>query len=101
MTERDEVVAEIRRALKARSGKSWSVKCGRGTVWGWITITAPPKRLDQYGGMTSEDRAELSDLLGMEVHHQGAQVPASSDYRREYIDRANGRAGVAASPYWD
>jgi hypothetical protein len=85
-------VAEIRRALKARSLKpfQWSVTYGRGSDYGWITITAAPKRLVN-GSLTAEDRMVLSGLLGESVHHQGAMVAASSDYRQEYIDRANGR----------
>jgi hypothetical protein len=42
--DRDDAIRIIRDALKKRSGKTWSVKGDRGTAWGWITITAPPKR---------------------------------------------------------
>lgn len=101
-TTRDGAIASIRSDLRRRSGKAWSVKGGRGSVWGWITITAPPKRLDVYGGMTDEDRNELSALLGENVHHQGASIPAGGDYRREYVDRAAGREPVVVGrPYWD
>jgi len=41
---RDSAIERIRAALKRRSGKLWSVKGGRGTGWGWITIDAPPAR---------------------------------------------------------
>lgn len=41
---RNETIKEIKSALKQRSGKAWSVTGGRGTAWGWITITAPPAR---------------------------------------------------------
>lgn len=41
---RNEVISEIKAALKRRSRKSWSVTGGRGTVYGWIRISAPPKR---------------------------------------------------------
>lgn len=99
--DRNATITEIRKALRTRSGKTWSVKGGRGTAWGWITITAPPARL-VLGSMTDEDRAELSALLGTDVHHQGASIPASTDYRREYLDRAHGRTpAVVAAPYWD
>ena len=43
--DRDQTIVAIRTALKKRSGKQWSVKGGRGTASGWITISAPPKRL--------------------------------------------------------
>ena len=102
MTTRDDAIAQIRRALRARSGKAWSVKAGRGTSAGWIYVTAPPARADRYGSMTDADRAELSALLGKDVHHQGERIPASDTYRREYIDRANGRTPSAVGvPYWD
>lgn len=40
-----DVCKRIKAALKARSGKDWSVKRGRGTAGGWITIDAPKARL--------------------------------------------------------
>ena len=95
MLERDEAIKLIRQSLKRRSGKAWSVKGDRGTAWGWITITAPPRRQVEFGYMSEDDRAELTQLLGYdrpeEVHHQGVSIPASSDYRQEFIDRALGR----------
>lgn len=42
--DRDDAIQLIREALKKRSGKAWSVTGGRGTAWGWINVTAPPKR---------------------------------------------------------
>jgi hypothetical protein len=99
--DRDETIAAIRAALKARSRKAWSVRGGRGTDWGWITVTAPPARLVR-GGMTDQDRVELSELLGENVHHQGAVIPAGSDYRTEYVARARGLTPVTiGKPYWD
>jgi hypothetical protein len=100
--DRDSAIKAIRKALRARSGKVWSVRGGVGTSWGWITITAPPARSAGYGSMTEADRAELSALLGIEAHHQGVDIPASEAYRAEYVARAEGveptRHGV---PYWD
>lgn len=111
---RDEAIRRIRTALKARSGKTWSVTGGRGTGYGWITIDAPPARRtanfdggprtsDFHGYMTLEDRAELARLLSVEnVYAQGINIPASHDYRREYVDRAEGRTpSVIGEPYWD
>lgn len=43
--DRNEAIKTIKAALKARSGKSWSVTGGRGTAWGWIKISVPPSRL--------------------------------------------------------
>lgn len=101
--DRDATIAELKRALKQRSGKSWSVTGGHGTAWGWITISAPPARRGQYGYMSDADRAELRELLGLErVHQQGESVPASTADRLEYLQRANGMTDVVhPDPYWD
>lgn len=54
-TDRDHTITTIRRTLRSRSGKSWSVTGGRGTAYGWITITAPPARRVNSYYMTPED----------------------------------------------
>jgi hypothetical protein len=99
---RDAVIVVIKNALKQRSGKSWSVRGGRGTAWGWIDISALPARKVDYR-MTAEDQAELSALLGKDVHGQGESVAASSEYYRVALARAMfGTAGnFTAEPYWD
>lgn len=105
--DRDAAIAAIRATLRTRSGKSWSVRGGRGTSWGWITVSAPPARRDGHGWMTNSDRIELAELLGLDpgsgmVDFQGLAIPASSAYRNEYIDRAEGREPeVIGTPYWD
>jgi hypothetical protein len=125
-----EAIVAIKAGLKARSDRIWSVTRGRGTASGWITIDAPPARrtwsdreravkgptnhhADQYEpydtgqpghSMSPEDRAELGRLLGLEgpAHCQGESIPGASDYYREFIDRAHGRApSVEGTPYWD
>ena len=118
---RNEVIAEIRAALKRRSGKAWSVTGGRGTAYGWLTVTAPPARCtwshrlklgesgsklpdvpgnyEEFdtarpgaGHISPAERAELSALLGLErVYADGWQVPSSNDHYAEALDRANGR----------
>lgn len=103
-TDRNTAIKAIRKALKERSGKAWSVTGDRGTAWGWINITAPPKRRQEYGYMTDEDCAELGQLLGLgkPAHPQGVSVAAGVDYRREYVARAQGREPEAfGTPYWD
>lgn len=103
-TDRDEAIKAIRTSLKSRSGKTWSVTGGRGTAWGWITITAPPKRRVEYGYMTNEDGEELAQLLSLDrpAHSQGISIPASGDYREEYVARAQGREpSVHGQQYWD
>ena len=62
--ERNEAIKRIRTALQKRSGKQWSVKGNRGTAWGYIDISAPPRRLEA-GCMWGEDRLELGKLLGL------------------------------------
>lgn len=101
--ERDNAIARIRTALKNRTGRTWSVRGGRGTAWGWITITAPPKRQGEYGYLSDEDRICLATALGLPVvHQQGVDIPGSSTYYIEYIDRAEGRTPTAiGTPYWD
>jgi hypothetical protein len=44
-TSRDAVCKRIKAALRARSGKDWSVTGGRGTAYGWIAISVPKRRL--------------------------------------------------------
>jgi len=100
---RDEAIQIIRKALKVRSGKAWSVKGGRGTSWGWIDISSPPARCNEFGSMSEADRLELAQLLGLDVvHHQGVQVAASLKHRNEYVARAEGRTPeVLGEQYWD
>jgi hypothetical protein len=130
-TDRNSVIKRIRQALRKRTGRDWSVRGGRGTAYGWITIDAPPRRCtwhhvntgktgddgmpiydevdkpgDSFGHMGPEDRLMLASALGFadgkEVNTQGTSIPASSDYYIEYIDRAEGREPRACGQqYWD
>jgi hypothetical protein len=127
MNDRNDTIKRIKTALQRRSGKAWSVTGGRGTAWGWIHITAPPARrtwgsrlkegatndwpeswekcdIGKPGcSMSPSDIEELATLLNLDRRQcDGIGVPASSDYRREYIDRAEGRTPAKiAEPYWD
>ena len=129
MNDRNDTIKAIKTALQRRSGKQWSVTGGRGTAWGWISITAPPARrtagheltpgavdlpenyvvndnLFPAGGasMTTADRKELGELLGLDrlSYDSGENVASQGNYYREYIDRAEGRTpSVIAQPYWD
>ena len=103
MNDREIAIKRIRKALKSRSGLTWSVKGGRGTSWGWITIAAPPKRETEDGYISEMDRSRLKALLDLEtVHQQGVSIPSSGAYRDEYIARAEGRTPtVHGEPYWD
>ncbi len=97
---RSEAAADIRASLRRRSGRDWSVTCGHGTVWGWLTINAPPRRRpDGASSMLPEDQAELARLLGFEnVHHQGALV--CPEDRAEYVFRARHGRAPAAGGAW-
>ena len=99
---RKAVIARIKAALRARSGKAWSVTGGSGTAYGWITLDVPPAQRADLERRT-KGQVELAALLGLPaVHHQGVSIPASHAYYREYIDRAEGRTpSVIGHPYWD
>ena len=101
--ERNDVIKRIKKALQKRSGRTWSVTGGRGTAYGWIKISSPPKRMENWY-MPESDRKELGDLLGLSkpVHQQGESIPSSNAYYQEYIDRAEGREPTRiGTPYWD
>lgn len=102
---RTEAITLIREALKKRSGKTWSVTGGKGTAWGWITVTAPPKRRVEGGyAMSEADCIELGELLslGHPAHCQGETIPASGAYRMHYVALAMGLESLTdARPYWD
>jgi len=100
--DRNETIKAIRKALRERSGKSWSVRGGRGSVYGWIYIDTPPSRAVD-GHISQAERAELAALLGLDsVDSQGVSVPSSSAYYQEYVDRAAGRQPSRyGTPYWD
>lgn len=103
--DRASVILRIRLGLQTRSGKAWSVTGGRGTGYGWITVSSPPaRRIRPFDKISEADRRELTELLGLAepVHHQGYAIPDSYDYYRAAIDRAEGRVPrVIAEPYWD
>lgn len=125
--DRDTTIRRIKAALKRRSGKSWSVTGGKGTAFGWVKIDAPPRARTwhfvetggrdehgnfnyeevndpsrPYGHMGPADRAELAELLGVDAHYQGVSIPDGNDYRREYVDRSEGREPAEiGQPYWD
>jgi hypothetical protein len=99
---RNNVIRLVKQGLKKRSGKEWSVTGGQGTAYGWINISAPPKRLVK-GYLSDADANELGKLLNVgRVHSQGHSVASSHDYYIEIIDRAWGRTPrTKGVPYWD
>lgn len=105
MLDCDETIKAIRKSLRSRSSKSWSVTGGRGTAWGWISIKSPPARsTDEYGTMTDEESEELRVLLGLDRigSTKGVNIPDSDKYYQEYLDRAAGqKPGTLGTQYWD
>lgn len=122
----DETIKRIRTALQKRSGKAWSVTRHKGSLWGWITIEAPPARRTGHwvqrpgtvgnpgdydycdtgepnGNTAPAELKELAELMGLEsVHFQGVSIAAETDFWLEYVDRAEGRTPEKiAKPYWD
>lgn len=73
---RNAVARKIAKLLRERSGKAWSVKASRGISSSSLTISAPPRRQNDYGYISAEDARELADLLGTDrpVHSQGESV---------------------------
>jgi hypothetical protein len=96
---RASAITRIKTGLNSRSKTRWSVTGGRGTGWGWLHINARSK----LAAMTQEEKQELQALLGLDRPvHSSVSVPASHDYWREYIDRAEGRTpSVIGRQYWD
>lgn len=53
--------------------------------------------------MAEEDKELLKKLMNLDrIHQQGISIPASDDYREEYVARAEGRTPERiGKPYWD
>lgn len=111
---RANTIKRIKTGLVERTGRQWSVTGGRGTAYGWISITAPNARLvcstecgpacTHYRGyMSADDRALLALALSVErVHNQGVSIASSNAHYTEYVDRAEGRTPSAiGTQYWD
>lgn len=95
----------LRKLLRERTGRDWSVSRGRGTAYCWLKIHAPPKRRAEHGYLSIEDQILLSAALGHWVHCQGESIRPGGDVRGAYVFRA---AGVPvpddwkiAEPGWD
>ncbi len=84
---RDEAIERIRAALKVKTGKSWSVRGGSGTSWGWIDVLPLPREQPEKGQMSPEQSRALADAFGIDVpvHYQGLSI--SPDERSAYVAR--------------
>jgi hypothetical protein len=121
---RDEAVRAIKTALRARSGRTWSVTVEQYADETWLVVSAPPSRrtgefvfggdYDEHGGrlyqlcdsgvphpsnsMCAEDAEELAELLDVgEVHHRGHAVLACDESLVEVVARAEGRRVLMCS----
>lgn len=100
MVTRKEAIARIRTALRARSGRSWSVTGSTGTAYGWITVSSLPRQRADHDYMTFEDCETLGLLMGQRdpAHCQGISI--SPDHRELYVDFAEGRRAMDGRPVW-
>jgi hypothetical protein len=99
---RDEAIAQIRAALKAR-GLRYSVRGGRGTAWGWIDVDLlPAVRESLADDARKQAYRELGDVFGLANGYDSISIASSSAHYREYIQRAKGETPAEiAQPYWD
>src|SRR4026209_1714610 len=76
--DRNETIKAIKTSLQKRSGKQWSVTGGRGTAWGWITISVPPKRLgcDRKHNFATHPYNDCADCGGNRFHDGYSGCPS-------------------------
>lgn len=94
--DRATVCLRIRLGLQGRSRMRWTVKGGQAgdLDYGRLVISSPPERRTADGLMAEADRAELTQLLGLDelAGGGGVVVEDSHDHYIAMIDRAEGRA---------
>jgi hypothetical protein len=91
-----EFVQEVKRLLKARSGKTWSVTYeSHGTAYDWVKIGIPPARCiydvdaitpwtgapltkDRVGCPSKAEMQELAQLLGMDRNEMGVEYECAT-----------------------
>lgn len=98
--DRDTTIAELRTQLRARTGRVWSVKGQRGTAWGWIDITTPPRRRVD-GRPPAADVEILVEIFGHMASSGTLSIAASRDHYREALQNAHNLSPEEAQPYWD
>lgn len=88
----------LRKLLRERTGREWSVTQKRGTSCGWLQIDAPPRRLvGPFRYLSFEDQILLSAALGHRVHEQGESIRTERGVRGAYVFSA---AGVGVPEDW-
>lgn len=93
----NEFTKTLRKLLRERTGRDWSVTRGRGTAYSWCRIHAPKARCDKFGEMGLEDQIVLSSVLGQWVHAGGESIRTERGVRGWYILKALG----ANTDGWD
>ena len=91
LTDRDTAIAEIRKALKERSGKVWSVTGGRGTGWGWVRIESPPRRRVAHDTNEAYDATTVwgGDRQGLDGNGNKQYVERTDGDHRYYMSDAD------------
>lgn len=101
----DVFVKTLRKLLRARTGRDWSVSRGRGTAYSWCHIKAPKARsIDDWGRLSVEDQIVLGSVLGTRVHEQGESIRTEAGVRGWYLLKAIGAntdGWHVAGPSWD
>jgi hypothetical protein len=87
MSDQHAYMTALRLALNQRTGRSWSLRPGRGTSHDRILITAPPDRKeDRFGtAMNAQDRRELAAIFGLPIDTVIDMVVVMPDQRRRYL----------------
>ena len=101
--ERGAFVKRLRSALKARTGRSWSVKGSTGTSWCWIDVCAPPARKHDHR-MTSEDESLLAAVMNERRGISGnISIPPTRGHRTAALAAALGIEPIIpkAEHAWD
>lgn len=100
--ETKQTIELLRKILRQRTGKSWTVANSTGSAWGWIKVHAEPRNRAEFGYLTAEDQKTLEGIFGGSVTRQGVSIPSSTAFYRYYLLRAAGlEAGMRPQPYWD
>jgi hypothetical protein len=101
----DLFVKTLRKVLRERTGRDWSVTRGRGTAYSWCRIKAPKARAtDDWGRLSVEDQVVLGSVLGQWVGTQGESIRTEAGVRGWYILKAIGASTDGwhvAEPGWD
>lgn len=90
------VCKRIKAALKARSGKDWSVTKGRGTAGGWLNISAPKARL---GCARLHDFGWGNDLCTVCGMHRNYGYSLATDDERRAFEASCAAHACAAACY--